>query len=297
MGLGAFIAGLLLAETEYRREIEVTIEPFKAGLLLGLFFVAIGAGLDFSEVAHHPLVTVGLAAAFIAVKIVVMFLSARAMKLPWRVATESALMLAPGGEFAFVLVGRGDRRQGGRPRGGLERPRSRSRSRCSRCRRWPGRRGRLTRRMPSADRHLTVVPKAEEGGAKPRALLIGYGRVGQLIAEMLRKHEITFLAVDEAVATVRAFRRQGVPITYGKRQPDRVPRALRVGECRHDHHHARQRRRRRGDRAAGAREAAECDDRRPRPRRRPCRAALRAGRHRRGAGDGSRRACSSPRRC
>ena len=53
MGLGAFIAGLLLAETEYRREIEVTIEPFK-GLLLGLFFVAIGAGLDFSQVAAAP---------------------------------------------------------------------------------------------------------------------------------------------------------------------------------------------------------------------------------------------------
>ena len=103
MGLGAFIAGLLLAETEYRREIEVTIEPFK-GLLLGLFFVAIGAGLDFSQVAASPLQTLGLALLFILLKIAVTLVSARAMTLSWRVAMESALMLAPGGEFAFVLL-------------------------------------------------------------------------------------------------------------------------------------------------------------------------------------------------
>ena len=103
MGLGAFIAGLLLAETEYRREIEVTIEPFK-GLLLGLFFVAIGAGLDFGQVVRHPGLTLGLAVGFIAIKVAVTFLAACAMKLPWRVATESSLMLAPGGEFAFVLL-------------------------------------------------------------------------------------------------------------------------------------------------------------------------------------------------
>ena len=60
MGLGAFIAGLLLAETEFRREVEVTIEPFK-GLLLGLFFVAVGAGLDFSQIVASPLPTIGLA--------------------------------------------------------------------------------------------------------------------------------------------------------------------------------------------------------------------------------------------
>ena len=213
MGLGAFIAGLLLAETEYRREIEVTIEPFK-GLLLGLFFVAIGAGLDFSQVAQHPALTVGLAVVFIAIKVVVTFLSARAMKLPWRVATESALMLAPGGEFAFVLVGAAiDGRIVGHAVGSdveiavtlslFAVPALAALAK------------RVTRRLPSADRHLTQVPKVEEAGAKPRALLIGYGRVGQLIAEMLRKHQITYLAVDENIATVRSFRRQGVPITWG----------------------------------------------------------------------------------
>ena len=213
MGLGAFIAGLLLAETEYRREIEVTIEPFK-GLLLGLFFVAIGAGLDFSQVARHPALTVGLAAAFITIKIVVTYLSARAMKLPWRVATESALMLAPGGEFAFVLVGAAiDGKVVGHAIGSnveiavtlslFAVPALAALAR------------RVTRRMPSADVHLTQVPKVEDTGVRPRALLIGYGRVGRLIAEMLRKHEISYLAVDENIATVRSFRREGVPITWG----------------------------------------------------------------------------------
>ena len=212
MGLGAFIAGLLLAETEYRREIEVTIEPFK-GLLLGLFFVAVGAGLDFSQIVRHPGATAGLALGFIAIKVVVTYLSARVMKLPWRVATESALMLAPGGEFAFVLIGAAidghivARAVGSDVEiavtlslflvpalGALAR--------------------RAIRRMPSADRHLAAVPKAE-AGVKPRALLIGYGRVGQLIAEMMRKHAITFLALDENVGTVRTFRREGVPISWG----------------------------------------------------------------------------------
>ncbi len=213
MGLGAFIAGLLLAETEYRREIEVTIEPFK-GLLLGLFFVAIGAGLDLSQVAEHPTRTLGLAVGFIAIKVVVTFLAARVMKLPWRAATESALMLAPGGEFAFVLVGAAiDGKIIGHATGSnveiavtlslFAVPALAVLAR------------RVTRRMPSADRHLTAIPKIEDGGAKPRALVIGYGRVGQLIGEMLRKHAMSYLAIDENVATVRGFRREGIPITWG----------------------------------------------------------------------------------
>jgi CPA2 family monovalent cation:H+ antiporter-2 len=104
MGLGAFIAGLLLAETEYRREIEVMIDPFK-GLLLGLFFVAVGAGLDTKALWYAPQRTLGLALGFMILKALSTYVSARAMRLPWRPALEAALMLAPGGEFAFVLIG------------------------------------------------------------------------------------------------------------------------------------------------------------------------------------------------
>jgi CPA2 family monovalent cation:H+ antiporter-2 len=103
MGLGAFIAGILLAETEYRREIEVTIEPFK-GLLLGLFFVSIGASLDLSQVFSAPLAAFGLALGIIFVKFCVNWLAGWIARLPVRVSTEAALMLAPGGEFAFVII-------------------------------------------------------------------------------------------------------------------------------------------------------------------------------------------------
>jgi CPA2 family monovalent cation:H+ antiporter-2 len=103
MGLGAFIAGLLLAETEYRRQIEVTIEPFK-GLLLGLFFVSIGASLDFELNFFQPARTLGLAAAVILIKFAVTYGAARLLRLSQNVATESALMLGPGGEFAFVMI-------------------------------------------------------------------------------------------------------------------------------------------------------------------------------------------------
>ena len=212
MGLGAFIAGLLLAETEYRREIEVTIEPFK-GLLLGLFFVAVGAGLDFSQIAARPARTLGLALGFVLIKIVVTFLSARAMKLSWRVATESSLMLAPGGEFAFVLIGAAIEGKIVGPAVGANVeiavtltlfavPALAALAR------------RLTRRMPSIDKHLASIPAAEEA-IKPRAILIGYGRVGQLVGAMMRKHDITYLAVDDSVTTVRAFRRAGTNITWG----------------------------------------------------------------------------------
>ena len=77
MALGAFVAGLLLAETEFRREIQVTIEPFK-GLLLGLFFVSVGAQLDLSILAAAPVVTIGVAVALIAIKALIVFAARRA---------------------------------------------------------------------------------------------------------------------------------------------------------------------------------------------------------------------------
>jgi CPA2 family monovalent cation:H+ antiporter-2 len=213
MGLGAFIAGLLLAETEYRREIEVTIEPFK-GLLLGLFFVAVGAGLDVSQLISSPIPTLGLAVGFVVIKVAMTYASARLFRLPWRVALESSLMLAPGGEFAFVLIAAAVEGKVMSGATGLHAniavtlslfcvPLLAALSR------------RLTRKTPSADAHLAQVPPTSSTTPPPKALLIGYGRVGQLIGEMMRKHEITFLALDDNIATVRDFRRQGVSITWG----------------------------------------------------------------------------------
>ena len=102
MALGAFLAGVLLAESEYRRELETDVEPFK-GLLLGLFFIAVGMSVDFDALLRQPLLVLGLLIAFLAIKGVVLWGLARAIGLPWQERPVFALLLAQGGEFAFVV--------------------------------------------------------------------------------------------------------------------------------------------------------------------------------------------------
>lgn len=104
MALGAFLAGVLLAESEYRHELESDIEPFK-GLLLGLFFIAVGMSVDFGLLVTRPGTILGLVAALLLIKAAVLFVLARLGRLP---ASQTALfmfLLAQGGEFAFVLFG------------------------------------------------------------------------------------------------------------------------------------------------------------------------------------------------
>ncbi len=102
--LGAFLAGVVLAESEFRRELETDIEPFR-GLLLGLFFITVGAGLDLGLVAAKPWLVAGLVAALMALKALAMYGAARLFRTPARTAATVGVALAQGGEFAFVLLG------------------------------------------------------------------------------------------------------------------------------------------------------------------------------------------------
>ncbi|WP_295532591.1 glutathione-regulated potassium-efflux system protein KefC [uncultured Pseudacidovorax sp.] len=102
MALGAFLAGVLLAESEYRRELETDIEPFK-GLLLGLFFIAVGMSIDFRVLLAQPLLMAALVVGFMVLKFGVILGLARAMGLPARERPVFTLLLAQGGEFAFVV--------------------------------------------------------------------------------------------------------------------------------------------------------------------------------------------------
>ena len=102
MALGAFLAGVLLAESEYRRELETNIEPFK-GLLLGLFFIAVGMGVDLAVLREAPLKMAAVVLGFLAIKGIVIFTIARLMKLPFQEQPVFTLLLAQGGEFAFVV--------------------------------------------------------------------------------------------------------------------------------------------------------------------------------------------------
>ena len=102
MALGAFLAGVLLAESEYRRELETDIEPFK-GLLLGLFFMAVGMSIDFGVLKNAPLLIAALVIIFMGLKAAAIYAVSRLMGLPFQERSMFTLMLAQGGEFAFVV--------------------------------------------------------------------------------------------------------------------------------------------------------------------------------------------------
>ena len=211
MGLGAFVAGLLLAETEYRREIEVTIEPFLR-LLLGLYFVSVGAEINPALIVAKPGLVLGLAAALIALKGPILFALARGFGLPARVGAETALLLGPGGEFGFVMIGAA-------LAGGLI-DRSLSTTlviaiAISMLAIPPlGRLGALidARPRPRADAPPEEAPPEGEEG---RVVIVGYGRVGALIGDMLDMHKIPFVAVDADVSVVTRARAAGKPVYYG----------------------------------------------------------------------------------
>jgi monovalent cation:H+ antiporter-2, CPA2 family len=212
MALGAFVAGLLLAETEYRREVEVTIEPFK-GLLLGLFFVAVGAGLDLSLLIARPLPILLIAGAIVAAKAVALIVLGRAFRLPARVAREVALLLGPGGEFAFVMIGAAVAGQVVAPKVGqtvlvavtltmLATP--------ALARLGELLAGRLP--PPGLSPEAMEPPPEDEGH---RVIIVGYGRVGTLIGEMLDRHNIPYIAVDSDARSIARQRQAGKPIYFG----------------------------------------------------------------------------------
>ena len=102
MALGAFLAGVLLADSEYRRELEADIEPFK-GLLLGLFFIAVGMSIDFGVILRSPGLMALILVGFLAAKAVAIYTLAKLVNIPYQERPVFTLLLAQGGEFAFVV--------------------------------------------------------------------------------------------------------------------------------------------------------------------------------------------------
>ncbi|TCN36394.1 cation:proton antiporter [Sinorhizobium americanum] len=212
MALGAFIAGLLLAETEYRRQIEVTIQPFQ-GLLLGLFFVSVGARLDLSEIIANPIPTLGVAIGFFAIKAAILFPIARLMGLSNRGAGELAIILGPGGEFALILIGAA-------VVGNVVPAEAGATATVAAILTMIGipmlirivGRGAAYARMDEAQ-FAGLTPQHDDD--PERVIVVGYGRVGQLVAEMLSRHELKFLAIDADPALVARQRARGDTIFYG----------------------------------------------------------------------------------
>ncbi|MFG5118986.1 cation:proton antiporter [Methylorubrum sp. POS3] len=212
MTLGAFVAGLLLAETEYRRAIEATIDPFK-GLLLGVFFVSVGMSLDPAQLLAAPGAILGLALGLLVIKGGVVLAGARFLKIPRPVALETALLIGPGGEFAFVLIG-GAMAAGlvPEPVGGAALIVTTVTMIAIPALAVLGRR--VGRRVSTAQLGRARAEPAPEA-VQNRVIVAGYGRVGRLVGEMLKRHAIPYLALDADPARVAEHRRLGSPVYFG----------------------------------------------------------------------------------
>jgi CPA2 family monovalent cation:H+ antiporter-2 len=221
MPLGAFVAGVLLAETEFRHQVEVLIDPFR-GLLLGLYFLSIGIGLDIPHLIRDPVLFLGLAIGLIALKGVVAFALARLSGLRMRPALETALALSAAGEFAFVILAQA----------------SETRLASSDLTQDVGLVAGLTmfatpfltqlgaRLARSETPGAAAAPQLPAGGEAAAVLVVGFGRVGRLVAEMLERHEIGWLAVERDARLVEAARREGKRVFFGDAsRPDLLERA------------------------------------------------------------------------
>ncbi|MCA3322828.1 MAG: cation:proton antiporter [Roseomonas sp.] len=212
MAIGAFVAGLLLAETEYRRAVQATIEPFK-GLLLGIFFFSVGMSIDFREVAREPVLLFGLAFGLVVLKAGIVYGLARHFALTRAAALESALLLGPGGEFAFVGIGLATGLALIEPRlaGFILAAISLTMAMLPLLSALARRLAPLLEEARPRDLELEALPGAQQG----HAIIIGYGRVGKTVAALLRQHGLSQIAVDNDPATVSRARRAGEGVFFG----------------------------------------------------------------------------------
>lgn len=229
MALGAFIAGLLLAETEYRRQVEVTIEPFK-GLLLGVFLVSIGMSVDLGLLVREPLATLAASAALIAGKAAVVVGLGLLFGVKPLTGMRAGLLLGPGGEFAFVVIAAA---VAAGAVSGIERdfvllvatltmaliPALATVTRLAR-----------SRSATEVNPEATPVEAAPEAPA--RVLIAGYGRVGQIVSDLLDAHQIPWLAVDSEPEEVARLRRKGKSVYLGDASRPEILHACHIEDAR-----------------------------------------------------------------
>jgi CPA2 family monovalent cation:H+ antiporter-2 len=212
MALGAFIAGLLLAETEYRRAIEATIEPFK-GLLLGIFFFTVGMEIDVRELLHNPLLLAGAVVGLIAAKSLIVVGLAKLFRLSWPVAVELGLLLGAGGEFAFVsiaLAARSGLIDSGKATFAL--------TVTSATMALIPLLSFVARRLASRLRAVAAAPaelSARPSSRRKHAIVVGYGRVGKVVCALLKEHGVPYIAADDDASMVTRDRRDGHEVYYG----------------------------------------------------------------------------------
>ena len=214
MALGALIAGLLLAETEFKHEVELMVEPFK-GLLMGLFFMTVGMTIDTGQILDAPLWLATFVLGLVLIKAVVVALLFRIGGLPWGRAVEGGLLLGQGGEFAFIVIGYA-------ASSGVLDPALGARVMLA-----VGlslfitpllaRLGRAigdqleTRGDQLAAQHDHVALSSARG----QVVIAGFGRVGQQLGKLLTAQNIPFVAFETDARLVAQLRADGWPVWFG----------------------------------------------------------------------------------
>ena len=205
--LGAFVAGVMLADSPYRHELEADVEPFRS-ILLGLFFVAVGMMLDLGAIAERPLFVIGMALALIATKAVIIFGIGMAFKMTWRSALALGLLLSQGGEFGFVLFAQAQRAM-------LIEPEAASLFGAI-----------VTLSMVTTPFLMMITQRIREEPIKQgdregpkadgsNALIVGYGRFGQTVAQMLIAQGVPVTLIDTDIEMIDVASEFGAKVYYG----------------------------------------------------------------------------------
>jgi len=212
MALGAFLAGVLLAGSEYRRELETDLEPFK-GLLLGLFFIAVGMSIDFAVVLRSPIGVATLVLGFVLLKAAVLVVMARLMPVPLAERPVFTILLAQGGEFGFVVA------QGALIAGAIDVPTSSMLVAAVALSmlltplllvladRW------LSPRL-AARGAAAALPEIDQPQQAP-IIICGFGRYGQIVGRLLEANGLSATVLDHSADQVETVRRFGWPAFYG----------------------------------------------------------------------------------
>jgi monovalent cation:H+ antiporter-2, CPA2 family len=229
MALGAFLAGLLLAETEYRREAEATIQPFK-GLLLGVFLVSVGMSVDIYKILERPLQIGSAVVGLIAVKALIVALAGPLFGIKRPGATKAGLLLGPGGEFAFVVLALAiSLKVVGQDQADF----ALLVVAITMClipflARWGVVAASAKARTEEPEAALASAALSTE---QPHVIVAGYGRVGIVAVDLLETHNIPYLAVDSDLERVRRARKEGRKVYYGDASRGEFLRACGIGQA------------------------------------------------------------------
>jgi CPA2 family monovalent cation:H+ antiporter-2/glutathione-regulated potassium-efflux system protein KefB len=205
--LGAFVAGVMLADSPYRHELEADVEPFRS-ILLGLFFLAIGMMLDLHAIAERPFFVIGMAAALIATKTAIIMGIGLLFKMRWRGALALGLLLSQGGEFGFVLFAQAQNAMLVQPEAASLFGAIITLSMAT------------TPFLMSATARLRTEPDSKEVRDGPtadgaNALIVGYGRFGQTVSQMLNGAGVPVTLIDNDIEMIDVAGTFGAKVYYG----------------------------------------------------------------------------------